>query len=908
MISNAVLGGGLGNTGDVLINTGSLTLNNNAQINTIVFELAEGNAGLVKINASRNVEINENSGVISSIDSGVVGNATGVEINAGSLLVNNGSRIDSRNTGTGNAGTIFIDVDGSVTVSDSILLSDKDSSTIGNSGDIKILGQSISLTNSQLFSDNTGMGNTGIISIEVDNSVVISNSRIINNIGSFSGVRAVGKVGMINIKAQSISLTDGTELQAGVFSGSEGKEAGLISLQATDSISLTNTNLFTDVSVGGLGNGGNVAITVDNGSVYLDNSNIFTSTSSLDNVSGDISIVANSLTMINNSDLGSFGQGSGAGNATIITNEFVTLDNNSNISVFAGESTVGGNVYLETGTLKILNGSDILGSTFSDQPAGNLVINASELVEISGSIEDILGNFSGSSLAMSTLGGGDAGDITINTKKLIVQNGATITTQALTQEAGKRNGGSIKINASDSVEVQGTTPNFLSISRISSDTAGEGKAGDIRIDTGKLIVSDGATVSSFAKLGSSGQGGTIEIYADESVEILGTRPPLNFFPTTLDTGSGGTGKAGDIKIVTGNLIVRDGAKINTSASDSGQGGNIDIMATESVKIIGTSSSFSVVISKLGSETFGSGNAGNITINTPQLTISEGAGIEAFTQGEGTAGNITINAPDSIILNSDTKLIVETSDAGTAGSININTPLLTIGENAQLSATATATSTAPTAGNINLNVNQLNISGELGIFAETNSTPTAGSLTIHPYENNPNLNIQFTENGFISARTTNIGDGGSISLTAPENIDISGLGSITAETSGIGNAGNINITTENLTIRDGVEIRANTSSVGDSGNIVLSILNLNLDNATIEALTTNQGNPGSILISNGENQANQVNIANNSTISTEIRGEGNPETAQPANITINSENLSLISSQILPSHSRNIHLD
>lgn len=124
----------------------------------------------------------------------------------------------------------------------------------------------------------------------------------------------------------------------------------------------------------------------------------------------------------------------------------------------------------------------------------------------------------------------------------------------------------------------------------------------------------------------------INIHANESIEIIGTRPPLNFSPTTLDTSSGGTGDAGDINIFTSNLIVEDGGQINSSTSNFGQAGSINITAINSINITGTSPDFSLITSKFTSETLRSGNAGNITINTPQLTISDGASIEAFTEG------------------------------------------------------------------------------------------------------------------------------------------------------------------------------------------------------------------------------------------------------------------------------------
>ena len=104
--------------------------------------------------------------------------------------------------------------------------------------------------------------------------------------------------------------------------------------------------------------------------------------------------------------------------------------------------------------------------------------------------------------------------------------------------------------------------------------------------------------------------------------------------------------------------------------------------------------------------------------------------------------------------------METEAGGKAGQIIITSPVLTIGDNAELSARSQANATGE-AGNITLTTNQLNISGELGIFAETESIANAGNLIINPLNNNPNLIINFFNKGKISASTLGDGDGGDI---------------------------------------------------------------------------------------------------------------------------------------------------
>ncbi|MFZ9740204.1 MAG: hypothetical protein ACO3EZ_19685, partial [Prochlorotrichaceae cyanobacterium] len=248
-------------------------------------------------------------------------------------------------------------------------------------------------------------------------------------------------------------------------------------------------------------------------------------------------------------------------------------------------------------------------------------------------------------------------------------------------------------------------------------------------------------------------------------------------------------------------------------------------------------------------------------------------IAADTAGTGDARSIIINASDSISLGSQTRLSVETSSSGTPGDIKVTTPRLSIGEDAQLSATVTATSTnTEGGGNIALNISDLDITGRLGIFAETNSLAQAGNLVIQPNGIDPNLDITFTNNGFISASTTASGNGGSISLSAPAAIDIRGEGSIAVTTSGSGAAGNIQFTTPQLNLSDGVTVTGSTTGTGTGGTIsVRTADRFTLTNARLETLTEGSGDAGNInlelgrsLFVSGDNAGIFVTSAENAT--------------------------------------------
>ncbi len=915
-----------GKGGDVILNgTESIHLENQSAIAT--FTTGTGEAGKVDIQTP---ELIVNDGIITTLtfddnnDEGIEGNSGNISINSAenpANLINISITGDTKTIPVESLLSNFVNL--IQEYAPDFKFEDLPeipmgiaaiSLSPGKAGDIDISGQEIFIENGAIISAsafNTGDG--GNLTINATESI-----NIINGSALFNATLGTGKAGDVEI-----NFLDEDQSNQNALSSSLNLEDGLIATITFDFDNNPNTqegdagdiNINNPKSIELIANSKNGFIDIETPFTdeFLESPiGIFSLSQSPGNA-GNIEINTESLIAEKGASIASstFEEGLG-GNITIKAKEEVKLvgtseQENLPSGILAQTSGSGNaqNLVIDTPRLIIKNGAIVSSATgnltaennLSDNTgsAGNLIIKNAELVELSGTSPTL--EFR-SSLLAGTASDGNGGDLMIDSKNIVVENGASILAGTL----GKGDSGILQIDA-ESIIVRGTATDDLP-SAIAGGTVGIGKGNNVTITTNILQIENGAGITA----GTFNQGKGGELIVNSETIIIEGRSPQENRPSQLNASSGiesniplldnfsdptlATGDAGNIQITTDQLFLKDGGAISTETLGEGNAGTIEIQAN----LIELNTQ-----GKISASTSGRGNANNIVIDTPNITISEGASIEAFTQGGGNAGNITVNAPESIILNSDTKLIVETSDAGIAGNININTPLLTIGENAQLSATATQTSTSPTAGDINLNVNQLNISGELGIFAETQSIADAGSLTIQPYQTNPNLNIQFTDDGFISARTESIGDGGSINITAPQIINIGGQGSITTETSGSGNAGSIFINTNQLNLTDGIEISASTSNLGNSGNITLDALTLTLDNATIQALTTGAGNPGSIIITNGNNNANQVSLTN-SNISTEIKADGISN--QPANITINTDNLSLDASTITASTSAN----
>jgi large exoprotein involved in heme utilization and adhesion len=112
---------------------------------------------------------------------------------------------------------------------------------------------------------------------------------------------------------------------------------------------------------------------------------------------------------------------------------------------------------------------------------------------------------------------------------------------------GKGNAGTLRVHATESIEVMGTSVDSQLHSELSAavEQNSTGKGGDLSIQTRQLTIQDGAEVS--ASTASSGQGGTLSVIASESVS-LSDRGSLSAQAT-------GNGNAGSLTINTRQLSV-----------------------------------------------------------------------------------------------------------------------------------------------------------------------------------------------------------------------------------------------------------------------------------------------------------------------------------------------------------------
>lgn len=124
---------------------------------------------------------------------------------------------------------------------------------------------------------------------------------------------------------------------------------------------------------------------------------------------------------------------------------------------------------------------------------------------------------------------------------------------------------------------------------------------------------------------------------------------------------GGIGDAGSLKVVTGRLVVRDGAVISSSSSGDGRAGNVDITAR-----IGLQAVNGTIETRSGRST-----GGTITINAGTIRLFGNSDIRSdVASGADNGGDITLTA-NSIVAFNDSDIFAF-ARSGRGGNITLDT--------------------------------------------------------------------------------------------------------------------------------------------------------------------------------------------------------------------------------------------
>ena len=610
---------------------------------------------------------------------------------------------------------------------------------------------------------------------------------------------------------------------------------------------------------------------------------------------GEIEVVAADLTLDRGAGIVSTttSQGTTGSITTNVTNTFLARSS----GLLTGSKTFSsggvGGIKINTNRLLVEQGSVISASTLGEGDAGNLTVNASESIQIR---ETLSRSIVATGIFTNTIfGNGEGGNLNIITPNLTLADGGqlssssgAITRRGLIPLGGR--GGSISIDAAESLEVAGASVDEVFPSAILSDTRSASPAGNLTINTNNLSLNTFGLIS--ASSVGSGAGGNIDINARDSVQINGTGTDNlqelivdglggELDPANVQGGIGAftirDGVAGDITINTPNLNLDNGAIISTATYGNDNAGNLQLNVLEKIDVRG---------SAIISPTFGAGNGGRLDLKTKDLSITEGGAIASASANIGKAGDIDILATESISISSTIFNLLFSgsistgnySGLGSSGDLNIETQRLTIRDGANIQAnnvflippnshSVPPNTTSDSQGKLTINASEsIEISGSALQGSIINDTPNShiSSLTT---TDNPASNVTINtrklsvfDRGEVNVSSLGAGAAGRLSITA-DSVKLSKEGNLNGITSS-GQGGDIDLRVKDiLWLDDRSVIDTNAIAFGDGGNInIAANFVIASGNSVISANAAAIGNGGNINIA-----AKDVFLTRNSKI-------------------------------------------
>ena len=332
---------------------------------------------------------------------------------------------------------------------------------------------------------------------------------------------------------------------------------------------------------------------------------------------------------------------------------------------------IGSKIVINSPKIQVTQGARIATLTFNRSPiastatSGDIQITTDSLLLQGASIFNPSRT---SSLGTATAGTGNSGSVNVIAKDIQILDGASLSTATF----GNGMSGTIGIKA-DTVTLDRVSP-LGSPSAIGSLSFSNGNSGTVKVDTRSLNIFNGGSLAGTAYArGNAGniivnasesvqlQGSTesVDIRNRSSIVSASVIPALTFV-RLLNLTNLPSGAAGSIEINTPNLNLTDKALISVRNQGTGSGGNLSI-AADKIQLSQDS--------KLTAETF-SGLGGDIILNSQFLSLRKTSNITATAGSQGNGGNIKINSP--IIVGLENSDIIANASQGKGGAIKINT--------------------------------------------------------------------------------------------------------------------------------------------------------------------------------------------------------------------------------------------
>ncbi len=637
---------------------------------------------------------NFNANVSAPSDEGRAGTIT-LSATNGRVDVGNLSAVANTLTGRlRDGGAITVSATGGDLVLKDLLAS----SFNGGGSDIQLRSDGSILTGSLVTTGKLGSGN---IQVATGGVFAVGNSSGANALNILSSdTFGSGRSGDIQIDAQSISLSQGSQISASTHSSGNGGNITLFAPALVQFSGASAGGSLPSVPTGVTGGasdsvylGGYIPTGVSSQATnpnLIFPSGVFSqATINSTGNAGNITITTGQLLVQDSAAIGvtTFGQGN-AGSVNILAQD-IGLDNGSIFSgVAPGSVSTSGTIALQgIRTLQATN-SRISVSTDSGV-AGNVTITADQ-----GNAPSIRLNNS-TIEAAARQAAGQAGGVAITTPTLALSD-----SKVITSNLNATRGGSVTFTNLDS---------FTALNSLISASTESGVGGNVAITGVNLQLNNSAIAATTA----SGSAGNLSINASGNVGLN------NNSRLTVAATAGGT--AGNLTVQAGKIRINQ-SEITVS-SPTGPSGNLTLSTPDLRLNRGT----------LSAETGGSGSGANITLEglREPLILRNGSLISARALGNANGGNITILSPAFILGPAlEGNDIIANAISGNGGKITITTNTifgLTLRPGRTPRSDITANSETGASGSVDLNTT--NLASNEDLVQLPNLAPSQGRVQL-----------------------------------------------------------------------------------------------------------------------------------------------------------------------------------
>jgi filamentous hemagglutinin family protein len=306
---------------------------------------------------------------------------------------------------------------------------------------------------------------------------------------------------------------------------------------------------------------------------------------------------------------------------------------------------------------------------------------------------------------------------------------------------------------------------------------------------------------------------------------------------------------GEIRVQGRQVTLTGGSTLLATTIGSGQGRGITIKATESLDVLGFSGTAaspifpSSILTDASVGTTAASRGGNISIETGQLRVTDGAQVSASALAAGSAGNLNVKAQTIDLVGNVSPFgssglftnVVNTNATGNGGNIAIETDTLRISNGASI---ASSTRGIGNAGNTTVRARTIEVLGESRPSASGATTPSnIASSAVRGRGGNVILEaerVRLTDGAQVIVSTTGTGNSGTLTVRAAE-IDLIGssvnrqtaLSATVNSNTATGSAGNLDITAGRLRVLEGAQISVATRGVGNAGNLNINAQEIEL---------------------------------------------------------------------------------